>query len=296
MVAAVYSGGGASGISSVATSTKLNREYQLVAGTSTGALESSLILLQRYDVLKEAYSNVDNNSIFSTSPYTKKNKISILNFVWRYFTNQPSIGESDNLRKLIDKFLTEDDFNQIRALGKEGIVGVQEVRQYPASILHKSTNECSYEEYKKWVWVSANCPMLMSVLCEDDREYIDGGLTELLPIRPVLERGFKEVDVFIHRVREKAYDRGPSKEPVHSLIRYVQIMREFIERSNLEDGIRMAEQLGVKLNVYWLPKEVSGNFMVFDKATMRRWYDVSYETALDEDRVDRYDFSRKEQK
>jgi predicted acylesterase/phospholipase RssA len=52
----IISGGGAFGAYGVGTLASLNKDYDIVAGISTGALMGSLVALKKFDVLKEAYT------------------------------------------------------------------------------------------------------------------------------------------------------------------------------------------------------------------------------------------------
>ena len=58
------SGGGAHGAFGAGTLAGLNKDYDIAAGISTGALMTPLVLLKDFDRLKEAYTSVTDKDIF----------------------------------------------------------------------------------------------------------------------------------------------------------------------------------------------------------------------------------------
>ena len=124
----VISGGGARGAWGVGVCKALlekHHGYKAVYGTSTGSLMVPMILLQNIERLEYNYTNVTQKSIFSCNPFkvkkepvlidgapaidsltntklfTMKTDIKPLNAVWRLIQGKPSLGESYNLKKLI---------------------------------------------------------------------------------------------------------------------------------------------------------------------------------------------------
>lgn len=72
--ALVISGGGSKGAFAGGVAQYLmkheNRDYDLLLGTSTGSLMISHLALHKLDELKELYTNVNQNSIFSNNPFS----------------------------------------------------------------------------------------------------------------------------------------------------------------------------------------------------------------------------------
>ena len=88
---AVISGGGAHGAFTVGKLSKLNLDYDIVLGVSTGALMAPLIGLKQFSLLKQAYTSVDNKKIYNVNPFNKKGNIKILNALWRILTLKNTI-------------------------------------------------------------------------------------------------------------------------------------------------------------------------------------------------------------
>ncbi len=293
--ACVISGGGAFGSCGLGTLAALNQTYQIVAGVSTGSLMAPLVALNEYQRLEHAYTSVTQSDIFDFNPFTKKGKIHIPKAIWRIITGKATLGDSVALRKTIDKFLSEDDFFRLEALNKNVLVACQETSKWPAWIHHFSSQERTATDFKDYMWASANSPLVMSLLQKDGGEWTDAGVTELLSLKKVIELGAREVDVIIHRPRPEVAEKGQLTNVFHNAGRLWQIMRSEIEDNDLAIGLQLAQQYKCKVNVYWLPKKLASNSLLFDKATMKSWFDLGYQTAFDENRIDQWDFSRSSQ-
>jgi predicted acylesterase/phospholipase RssA len=112
----VISGGGAYGAYGVGTIAGLDKDYDVVAGVSTGALMGALVMLKKWDTLKDAYTSVNQKSIFDSKWYRpnvfKKNgKLNLLSVLYviitRMFKKNITLATTNAMRKLIDKFLTK---------------------------------------------------------------------------------------------------------------------------------------------------------------------------------------------
>lgn len=313
--ALIISGGGAFGAYGVGTLAALDKDYDLVGGISTGALMATFVTLRKWDVLKEAYTSVTNESIFDRKWYrphvfTKKGKLNIFSIFYvlinRMFGRRNSLNTlatSNNMKKLINKFLTEEDFNTVKNLNKEVVVGAVNINEYPSEVHYFSTDNESYEDFKDWCWASANAPFVTTLLekkwydKEDDKwymgEWTDGGLTEIAPFDYVLQKGISEIDIIMHKekpVKEK--ERKLSEDLLENVERSVAAMRHdiiFKDGKLNEILAKFAKDNKVKITVYWLPRKLSANSMVFDKAQMLSWYEEGFNTAFDANRVDIYE-------
>jgi NTE family protein len=81
MNALVISGGGSKGAFAGGVAQylieDLNREYDMYYGTSTGSLLVSHLALRKVEKIKEVYTSVNQNSIFSNCPFVIKKKMSL---------------------------------------------------------------------------------------------------------------------------------------------------------------------------------------------------------------------------
>ncbi len=301
-VGVAVSGGGAWGAFGAGTLAKLNKNYDVGAGISTGALMTPLVLLNDYDKLKEAYTNTRDKDIidfkwYKPRPVTKKGKINKWAIIYALIFGNPTLATTNAMKKHIDKFMKSTDFVEILKRQKEVLVGCQNMAEEP-SLVHFFSNKVEkFEDFKDWMWFSANYSFVGSLVEKQWSEELtpsvkhmgqweDGGMTEVIPLQPILERGCSEIDVIIHRPKPN-YTKNLS--PIKNLIEHVdrgfKAMRYDIEFENLlETCEHMSQQHGIKITLYYLPRKLSNNSMVFTKEQMSEWWEEGYNTANDPDR------------
>ena len=293
------SGGGDWGAFGAGTLAKLNKNYDVAAGVSTGALMGPLVLLNKYDVLKEAYTNTTPKDIFDLKwykprPITKKAKINKWAIIWALIFSNPTLATTNAMRKHIDKFLKSIDYVDILKAQKEMIVGCQNLAEEPSLVHYFSTKQEKFEDFKDWMWFSANYSFVTSLVEKewvDPRfphpkhmgQWSDAGLTEVLPYKPLLEKGCTEIDMIIHRPKpEYNHSISPVKNLIQNVERGIKAMRYDIEFEDLiETCEHMSQQHGIKITLYFLPRKLSNNSMVFNKKQMTEWWKEGYDTADD---------------
>jgi predicted patatin/cPLA2 family phospholipase len=288
----VISGGGAFGASGAGTLAALNKSYNIVAGVSTGALMAPLVALQNFPLLKEAYTSVSQENIFSVNPFTKNGKINIPNAVWRVVRGKTTLGETETLKQTIRKFLVEADYHLLQNSGKEVVVACQEISRLPSRVFYFSTRQTAYHDFLDWLWAAANAPVVSSILYKDGGEWTDAGLTELLSLQYLIKRGCKEIDVILHRPRQETVQEKPVQHIFNLVMRLFDIQREALESDDLAAGLLSAEIASAKINVFYMPRALGKNSLMFDKKQMLEWYNLGYATAFDESRIIRFDFTQ----
>ena len=299
--AVAISGGGAWGAFGAGTLAKLDKNYDVVAGISTGALMSPLVALNKYDVLKEAYTNTKDDNIFDLKwykprPIKRNGKVNKWAIVWALIWGNTTFGTTNAMRKHIEKFIGSDDYIELIEKNKEILVGCQNLAEEP-SLIHYFSNSEGFEDFKDWMWLSANAPFATSLVKKEwtdplmpNKKYMgqwtDGGLTEVIPLRPLLEMGCSEIDVIIHRPKPMyKYEVPPVENLIENAEYSIQAMRFDIEFEDLvETCEHMAEEHGVKTTLYFLPRKLSNNSLVFNKKEMTNWWNEGYDTADDPDR------------
>jgi hypothetical protein len=300
--AVVVSGGGAWGAFGAGTLAKLNKSYDVGAGISTGALMTPLVMLNKYDVLKEAYCNTREKDIFDFAwykprPFKKNGKINMWALIYALILGNESFGTTKAMRKHIDKFIKSLDYVDILKAQKEIIVGCQNLAEEPSLVHFFSTKHEKYEDFKDWMWFSANATFATSLVQKEwsdplkpNQKYMgqwsDGGLTEVIPLDPILQRGCKEIDVIIHRPKPHySYEIDPVKNLIEYVERGIKAMRYDIEFENLlETCEHMSQEHGVTITLYFLPRKLSKNSLVFNKEEMTAWWSEGFDTANDPDR------------
>lgn len=300
----VVSGGGDWGAFGAGTLAALNKDYDFGAGISTGALMTPLVMLNEYDRLKEAYTNTTPKDIFDLKwykpkPIKKNGKINMWAIIWALVWGNESLATTKAMRKHIDKFFTSVDYANILKQGKEVLVGCQNYQEQPSNLHYFTTAIEKYDDFKDWMWFSANYTFACSLVQKEwtpnplfpNQKYMgqwaDGGITEVIPLAPVFEAGCKEIDVIIHRpIPVQKYETGK----INNLIEYVEnalgAMRHDIEFEYLYDTCeRMAKEHGVTTTLYFLPRKLGRNSLVFNKKQMTEWWYEGYESADDPKRI-----------
>lgn len=219
MRALVISGGGSKGAFAGGVAQFLIQEaehdYDLFVGTSTGSLLISHLALNKLDKIKNIYSNVNQDSIFNNCPFIIKKKHGVETIAinhWnaiKNFIKGKTFGESENLRKLIRRSITVEEFNELKQGKMDVVVTVSNLSLN--QVEYKSINDCTYDEFCDWIWISSNYTPFMSLVKKNGCEYADGGLGTLVPIEEALNRGATEVDVVVLHTEVNHLNRMSSK-------------------------------------------------------------------------------------
>jgi predicted patatin/cPLA2 family phospholipase len=255
----------------------------------------SHLALGKLDALKKLYTNVDQKSIFSNSPFTirkiageKVISINHLNTLWNFIKGRKTFGESENLRKLIKENITREMYNSIRNNHKEVVVTISNLTVN--KIEYKSINDCSYEDFCDWIWGSCNYVPFMSLLEKEHCQYGDGGFGALIPIREAILRGATEIDAIILDTEVTQLNRMPSKNPFSLLFDVFDFMLTHVEKHNITIGKLAAKNKNVTLNLYYTPTILTTNSLVFDKKLMRTWWESGFMYAKTKREADMSEF------
>ena len=289
MRALVISGGGSKGAFGGGVAQYLIEElgynYQLFVGTSTGSLLVPNLALNHIEKIKNVYTSVNQESIFSNMPFIiKKNKwggkeigINHFNVLMNFLRKKKTFGESKNLRKLIEKTFTEADFTTLKQSDKDVIVTVSNLSIN--QVEYKSLKDFEYQDYLDWIWISCNYTPFMSLVKKEGCEYADGGFGSMVPIEEAINRGATTVDVIILETEVTYYNRLPSRN-VFSLISTMhEYMSDRIEKQNIRIGKFVAGNSNAILNFYYTPTVLTTNSLVFDKHEMSKWWESGFQFA-----------------
>lgn len=285
MRALVISGGGSKGAFAGGVAQFLIQEakhdYDLFVGTSTGSLLISHLALNKLDKIKNIYSNVNQDSIFNNCPFIIKKKhgvetiaINHWNVVRNFMKGKKTFGESENLRKLIRRSITVEEFNELKKGKMDVVVTVSNLSL--SQVEYKSINDCTYDEFCDWIWISSNYTPFMSLVKKNGCEYADGGLGTLVPIEEALNRGATEVDVVVLHTEVNHLNRMSSKNPFDLITTIFGFMLDRIENQNIRIGKLVANQKDAIINFYYTPTVLTTNSLVFNKERMTLWWKRGY--------------------
>ncbi|MBT0608518.1 patatin-like phospholipase family protein [Aequorivita echinoideorum] len=289
MRALVISGGGSKGAFAGGVAQylmeELHHDYNLLVGTSTGSLLISHLALNKVEKIKGVFTSVNQDSIFSSRPFTiKKDKfggkqigIDHLTVLKNFIRGKKTFGESLNLKKLIAETLTEIEFNNLKASGKDVVVTVSNLSLN--QVEYKSIKDFEYKDFCDWIWISSNFTPFMSLVQKEGCEYADGGFGSMVPIEEAINRGATTVDVIVLETEVTYYNRLPSKNVFSLLTNMHTYMADRIEKQNIRIGKFVATNKDAIINLYYTPTVLTTNSLIFDKDEMSQWWERGFQYA-----------------
>lgn len=288
MRALIISGGGSKGAFAggvaqyLIENKKLN--YDLFIGTSTGSLLVSHLALKKVEEIKELYTNVTQRDIFNVCPFYIKKKrgietigINHFNVLRNILSGSKTFGESQNLRILIRKHVSEEAFDALQSLKADVVVTVANLSLN--QVEYKSVKDFDYDEFMEWVWISCNYTPFMSLVKKDGCEYADGGLGSMVPIEEAIRRGATEVDAVILQTEVTQLNRMPSLNAFSLLTNMFGFMLDRIENQNIRIGKFVATNQNAIINFYYTPTVLTTNSLVFNKEKMTSWWHSGFDFA-----------------
>ena len=279
--ALVISGGGSKGAFAGGLAQYLieeeQRMYDLFLGTSTGSLLVSHLASLKIDEIKRAFTHVTQAAIFSNNPFVvkrtgklTKTKINHFNVVKNFLRGKKTFGESKNLRQLIENEITEELFMDLKQRQKEVVVCVSNFTLN--EIEYKAISECTYADFLDWIWISCNFLPFMSLVVKNRFEYADGGFGCIIAIEEAIRRGAKEVDAIMLDTEVQHLNRMRSRNAFDVLLSTLDFMGDQIVKDNIKVGELLAKEKGVKLRLFYTPKVLTTNSLVFDRKEMEKWW------------------------
>ena len=288
MRALVISGGGSKGAYAGGVAQYLMREegrhYDMFLGTSTGSLLIPHLAVNDIDKLYDIFTNVQQHDIFSVSPFIQREKggreyvsIDFLNSLWQFIRMKRTFGESKALRRNIKKNFTKEEYLKIKATKEDVVVTVSNLSKN--TVEYKSINDCTYEDFCNWIWISCNYIPFMSIAKVDGYEYADGGLGCVIPIREAIQRGATEIDAVVLEAEQMDRMKVLGKNPFSLMINLFGHLLNQVERNDIIIGKLAAKNKGVKLNLYYTPTDLTENSLIFSKKLMTKWWQLGYDYA-----------------
>ncbi len=286
MKALVISGGGskgafAGGVAEYLT-LKQKQHYEIYAGSSVGALVVSQVALHKLKELKIVFESISNKDVFNIFPFRVKKRrdkvhlaINHINTIKAFIKGSASFGESKNLRKLIQKMLTKNEFETILK-NTDLIIAVSNLTKHKVEYIE--AKQCSYEDFCDWIWASANVAPFMSLLTKNNCQYADGGFGIYLPVLRAIELGATDVDAIILNKQDKN-NIDFYHNPFQTLMGVFQFMSNQIEIKDLLIGKMKGKQSQIDIRLWFPPVELTQHSIYFDAAQMKKWWQMGYELA-----------------
>lgn len=267
----------------------MNKEYDIIVGTSTGSLMAPLAALGEIDLLKEAYTSVTNEDIFNVNPFKQDEEgantrdIKLLNALWRIARGKKSLGETEALRKTMEKFVSAPLYAQLQDSHKQVIVTVANLNTHRAE--YKANYGYGRNDFLDWMWASACIPIFMSTVEKDGSDYVDGGIVDYNPIQILIDRSCVEIDAIMLRT---SLDESPGRSDNKGVLDVIKNVIGTLTHEIVEDDVEIADleayKYDVDIDYYYTPHKL-GNSMNFDKKQMNKWWELGYEIAKDREPV-----------
>lgn len=288
----VISGGGSKGSFAggiVQYLRETGKDWDFYAGTSTGALMIPMVASDHIQDLKIAYTSITPEKIFKLNPFFIKSinngeiKFGINHFSIAknlIINKSKSLGDSSNLRKTLEEFLTEDIYNHLRDSDKEVIVSVTNLTT--ESVEFKSIHSETWSDFLDWMWASGSATPFMSVVEKNGYDYADGGLLRFVPLLEAIQFGATEIDAIILMEEVNSDKIEKVRNVLHLMSKMIKLFLLSRKRED-SDLVKLHKAIDddreIKLNLYYTPRKMTNNPYIFDTETMKSWWNEGYEMA-----------------
>lgn len=288
MRALVISGGGSKGAFAGGVAQYLiereKHNYDMFLGTSTGSLLVPHLAVGEIGKLYDIFTNVQQHDIFSISPFVQRKKgdreyvsIDFVNSLWQFIRRKRTFGESKALKRNIRQNFTHSEYLKIKEKKHDVVITVANLSMN--RVEYKSIQECTYEEFCNWIWISCNYIPFMSLAVVNGHEYADGGLGSVIPIREAILRGATEIDAIVLEAETMGEQKVLGKNPFSLMISLFGHLLDQVEKNDIVIGKLAAKNNNVKLNLYYTPTSLTENSLIFSKRLMEKWWQQGYDYA-----------------
>ena len=242
--ALVVSGGGSKGAFAVGALQYMieerHLEFDIVSGTSTGAVIATLLIAGELTLLDEIYSKI------TTKEVLKRNSL------WAIVSRRVrSWYSTEPLEELIDRRLTQEMADKV--LGSRKQMFLTTVCLQTGSIVYFQTGRPSGQSHEpaskvvrikdrahlvRAILASTNQPVLMPPVQVEPRhvaEYVDGGVREYAPIQIVVDNGATEIYAVVLSPEPTARKpkKGKSRKIEKILLRTIDLLSEEVGENDL---------------------------------------------------------------
>jgi NTE family protein len=238
--AIVISGGGSKGAFAVGALEHLILEkgltFDIISGTSTGALMAPLVATGELSVLIDAYTSVSTEDII-----IKRELANVL--------RSNSIFDTAPLEQLIRKHITAERVTKILNSGKQVIITT--VCLQTGSITYFSTDPTitaagatvvpmkTRDDMRRAVLASSNQPVFMRPVPipsgqQPVRQFCDGGVREIAPLRVVIDNGATDVYAIILSPETRSPNNVAFNTVIPILLRTIGLFTEDVVLNDVE--------------------------------------------------------------
>lgn len=288
MKALAISGGGSKGAFAVGVLKKLiqqdGNQYDIFAGTSTGALIIPLAATGDINTLVDIYTNVNTADLLTTSE------------VLDNFMHRDSLYKVDRLKDKVDEYVNQARYDTIMASGK--LMMFCAVCLQTADIVYFTNKDANDDGDFKIIRLDSREAWIRAIMASSDqpvfmppidvtrtlpvRQYIDGGVREYAPIRGALYNGATEIDLIVHATKKYNPKNKRFDNVLDILTQTIDLLTEDVAVTDLQIGglLGKNEFANVTINLY-RPQEPLPitNSLKFDKDEMKKCLELGEAAA-----------------
>ncbi|MEI9807683.1 MAG: patatin-like phospholipase family protein [Bacteroidota bacterium] len=289
----ITSGGGAKGAFSVGALKYLNevkgiKQFDLISGTSTGALIATLAAIGKIDTLVDVYRNTQNADVLEPKNLLESIK-----------KKRPYIYDTHPLLKQIRQHIDDNAFNAImngntllclNAISLQtGKVTVFSNKNIIADVHYDNILINSRDMLINAMLGSSNQAVFLNPIQVGADQYVDGGNREVVPTRAVVANLNADHDHEIYVLSNNPNDLVTYPGVIYTsildvLIRAIAIFIQEIRESDMETLGNFKEQANGTVKVFYISpgQELDREFTTglrFDFALMEAWMQMGMETA-----------------
>lgn len=189
-----------------------------------------------------------------------------------FLEGKKTFGESENLRNLIFKNITETDFERIRK--NDVIITVSNLNTM--GVEYKAAKDCTYRDFCEWTWASSSLVPFMSLVKKNGFEYADGGMGNIVPIYHAIQKGATDIDIIVLKTKENPKRKLPVRNALELTSRVFSFMLNQIVMDDLIIGRLEELNKKIKLNFYYPTEDLTPNSLIFDPEQMQQMWEYGY--------------------
>jgi NTE family protein len=212
----VFAGGGGKGAYQIGVwkalkAFDIDKNISAISGTSIGALNAMLFLQGKYNEAEDIWINIsqekmlpiDEKLILRNIFYITKSKSNLKNLLdMEEKLKEYGTVSRDGLNELIDKNL---DYENISLIDKECYICCAEVPDIRAEYFNIKKFDSG--SLKTLLYATSAIPLVFDRECIDGRYYMDGGLIDNVPVKPLYDAGC-DIIIVIYFNKRKRIDKS----------------------------------------------------------------------------------------